>query len=124
MLTIREQLESIVKMEINELEEAHKGDGEYHGYGMSKYIEDKCLDIHITIQKNGKYFGCRLITSFGGPSVYIDTIREEICAHWGNEKYIYPILNKDIIKDINDYVSEYYNSCIRNKECKSNIEEL
>ena len=45
------------------------------------YLSDM-LDIEYTISSDGVFLGARILVSFGGPNIWIDTRREQIEGYW------------------------------------------
>lgn len=50
------------------------------------FEEHEVLDIEYTIGRNGTYLGARLLMTFGGPNIYINTRTGEVEGYWGTDK--------------------------------------
>lgn len=50
-----------------------------------EYVID-ALDIEVTRSLNGDYRGARLLLSFGGPNVWLDTAERELQGAWGSKR--------------------------------------
>ena len=50
------------------------------------FEEHEWLDIEYTIARDGTYLGARLLMTFGGPNIYINTRTKEVEGYWGTDK--------------------------------------
>lgn len=67
------------------------------------------LDIEYTVRKgDNDITGCRVLVTYGGPNVYIDTNVGKVQLYWWNEYAEYP-LSCEAIEEINDVANEFYN---------------
>ncbi len=60
-----------------------KGSDQINGY---EYLED-CLDIQWIINGDKEFIGARVLVAFGGPNIWIDTLRSTIDGHWWGDSY-------------------------------------
>ena len=44
-----------------------------------------CLDIQYIISRDGECLGGRVLVSFGGPTIWVDTVRGVVEGHWWGE---------------------------------------
>jgi hypothetical protein len=51
------------------------------------YLSD-ALDIEYTVTSDKEYLGARVLVTFGGPNIYIDTRKKEVQGYWGMDKVI------------------------------------
>ena len=53
--------------------------------GGMEYLEDT-MDIQYTVSRDMKtMLGARLLVAFGGPNIWVDTMRGEVEGFWGSE---------------------------------------
>ena len=52
------------------------------------FILVDCLDINYVIDRDKNYIGARILYAFGGPNIWIDTLKEEVQGYWGGETII------------------------------------
>ena len=48
------------------------------------YLND-ALDIEYTIGSDGSYRGARVLVTFGGPNIWVDTLHNRVEGHWWSE---------------------------------------
>ena len=51
-----------------------------------EYLED-CLDIQWIIDGDKDFIGARVLVAFGGPNIWIDTLRCTVDGHWWGDSY-------------------------------------
>lgn len=56
------------------------------GVTMWDYLEDNALDIEYTINSDLSYKAARVLITFGGPNIYIDTNTSRVELYWGSSK--------------------------------------
>jgi desulfoferrodoxin-like iron-binding protein len=81
--------------------------GEVNDYpeGLSLYdYFDDVLDINYTLNSNKELISVRLLLAWGGPNIYLDTLRNELTLHWWGD---YERL--DVDRDICDAVTAVFN---------------
>jgi len=44
-----------------------------------------CLDIEYICSGDGSYRGARILVTFGGPNIWVDTRRNVVDGHWWND---------------------------------------
>ena len=49
------------------------------------YLTQNALDIEYTLDSNRELVGVAVYVTLGGPTCYLDTRRQEVVCHWGNE---------------------------------------
>ena len=52
------------------------------------FINVECLDINYITNRDKTYQGARILYSFGGPNIWIDTLRGQVEGYWANETII------------------------------------
>lgn len=52
------------------------------------FINVECLDINYVTNSDKTYQGARILYSFGGPTLWIDTMRGQVEGYWANETII------------------------------------
>lgn len=50
-----------------------------------EYVSD-ALDIDVTRSLNGDYKGARILLTFGGPNIWLDTADRELQGSWGGKR--------------------------------------
>jgi hypothetical protein len=50
------------------------------------YISD-VLDINWVLNSDRSYRGARLLVAFGGPNIYIDTVKNTVEGYWWGDSY-------------------------------------
>jgi hypothetical protein len=90
--------------EIEELEE----NGE--PTSLWNYFDD-CLDIEYTISSRGEYRGCRIMVTWGGPNIWVDTTRGEVFGAWWTDTAT-AWIPSEVCNEIDLIFEEYYN-CIK-----------
>ena len=50
------------------------------------YLQD-ALDIQYIVRADGEYIGARILVSFGGPNIWIDTARQMVDGYWWSDSY-------------------------------------
>lgn len=83
MAPLQAELSNGFTYETNEDGECRDKDG----YPTSpwEYVID-ALDVEITRSLNGDYRGARVLLSFGGPNVWLDTADRELQGAWGGKR--------------------------------------
>lgn len=69
------------------------------------------LDFEYTINRDGSYKACRVMVAFGGPTIYVDTLHEQVELYWWTDRASYPI-SKDAAIELDATVEDYWN-CTR-----------
>lgn len=85
-------------------------DGEYRdedGNPTSPY-EFICdaLDVEVTRSLNGDYRGARILLTFGGPNVWLDTADRELQGAWGGKR-VNMFVPYDVCEEIDAAIEEY-----------------
>lgn len=85
-------------------------DGEYRdedGYPTSpwEYVID-ALDVEVTRSLNGDYRGARILLTFGGPNVWLDTADRELQGAWGGKR-VNMFVPYDVCEEIDAAIEEY-----------------
>lgn len=61
-------------------------DVEYDGgFSAFNYLQD-ALDIEYIVNWKGEYLGARILVTFGGPNIWIDTRRSIVEGYWWGDK--------------------------------------
>lgn len=69
------------------------------------YIAD-VLDINWVLDSNRKFKGARLLVAFGGPNIWIDTVKRTVEGRWWNDSFT-ATYNRDEM-DIEGACSEWF----------------
>lgn len=73
--------------------------------GKYDYLEN-VLDINYLIDREKNYKGARLLVSWGGPNIWIDTFTKEVQGYWGGDQYIKGYFGDEL--GLDDYCEEIY----------------
>ena len=71
------------------------------------YLTD-ALDIEYTVNSDKTYKGARVLVSFGGPNIWINTLTEEIEGYWWGMNAKAPYYGDSM--DLNECLEEIYNN--------------
>jgi hypothetical protein len=50
------------------------------------YLQD-ALDILYIVDGNGEYLGAQICVAFGGPTIWIDTLKQTVEGHWWQDRH-------------------------------------
>ena len=82
-------------------------EGEWEQCSLYDYLED-VLDIEYTIQSDRQTVkGVRLLVAFGGPNIYVDTIKKAVTLYWWTE-YAEYALDTDVCDDLDEIAQEHW----------------
>lgn len=104
-MSTAETLKDMVQGVVDTLEELdkHGSSGEYED--IWEFLQEGVLSIERYIFSGGMDFmGARLLVSYGGPNIYIDTERSVVEGYWGSNEVV---LEYDSLS-FNDTVHEGY----------------
>ena len=79
-------------------------DGEIDG--ASRFMED-VYDIRYIVDREKRYYSAELMVAGGGPTIWVDTFREQVTGWWGTDRVQW--YYQDNI-GLNDYCEEMYGS--------------
>ena len=100
---LREYVHNIVEtIETGEYEP--DDDGECSGYD---YLSDD-LDFEWILNSDRTLKGARILVSFGGPNIWINTVTEQVEGYWGSDTAILGYRNDRL--EIGDAVVDLYGS--------------
>ena len=100
---LREYVHNIVEtIETGEYEP--DDDGECSGYD---YLSD-ALDFEWILNSDRTLKGARILVSFGGPNIWINTVTEQVEGYWGSDTAILGYRNDRL--EIGDAVVDLYGS--------------
>ncbi len=71
------------------------------------YLMD-ALDIEYTVNSDKTYKGSRVLVSFGGPNIWINTLTEEVEGYWYNLQAKAPYYGDSM--DLNECLEDMYNN--------------
>ena len=89
-------LENILNATIKELEEACMHET------LPEYIND-CLEVEYTMNLWGVLRGVKILVTFGGPNVYVNTRTAKVEGYSNNE-HMEIDLPFDVLQEIEDYI--------------------
>lgn len=70
------------------------------------YLQD-VLDIEWIVNRDKEYLGARVLVSFGGPNIWINTRTKQVEGYWWGDSCI--MFYSDDALDIDGALSELYN---------------
>ena len=81
---------------------------ENQGFNMDgfEYLQD-VLDIEWVLNSDKTYKGARVLVAFGGPNIWIDTIKKEVQGYWWGDSFISNYDHDEM--GIDDALNELYN---------------
>jgi hypothetical protein len=89
VLSIIKDIENGVLVTQEDINDGLYDDGQYEAgdiiSGMD-YISDT-LDINWVLNSDRSYRGARLLVAFGGPNIYIDTVKNTVEGYWWGDSY-------------------------------------
>ena len=69
-----------------------------------KWMEDT-YDIRYLVSYDKRFLGAEILVAGGGPTIWVDTFREQVTGWWGSDRFEYYF--QDNI-GLNDYCEEMY----------------
>lgn len=67
----------------------------------------ECLDIEFISDARREFLGARILVTFGGPNIWINTRKGHIEAYWGNENFYFH-LDSYVVNELNNVLEELY----------------
>lgn len=67
----------------------------------------EAYDIKYTVDCSKQYYGCRIMLAGGGPTVYLDTVANQIQGYWGSDEWVTNV-SYDSCEAVDDYWREVY----------------
>lgn len=95
------ELSETVKSIAEELEE------KYNEGTLSEYLDD-VLDIEVYSNLKHEYLGARILVSFGGPNIWINTRYGLVEGYWGGDHFDYRI-EPSVSDELNDCIESLWN---------------
>ena len=99
---VREIADSITNPVISN-DEQEDGSVEQHG-GASEWMEG-VYDIRYIVDQNKMFLGAEILVAGGGPTIWVDTFREQVTGWWGSDRFEYYFQDN---MGLNDYMEEMY----------------
>ena len=62
-------------------------------------------DIRYLVDREKRYLGAEILVAGGGPTIWVDTWRDQVKGWWGGDKVIVPYADN---LGLNDYCEEMY----------------
>lgn len=103
MAPIAEELRAGFTYETDEFGEFRDEDG--NPTSPWGYVID-ALDVEVTRSLNGDYRGARILLTFGGPNVWLDTADRELQGAWGGKR-VNMFVPYDVCEEIDAAIEEY-----------------
>ena len=70
----------------------------------SSWMED-VYDIRYIVDREKRYMGAELLVAGGGPTIWVDTFRDQVKGWWGSDKVIVSYADN---LGLDDYCEEMY----------------
>ena len=64
-------------------------------------------DIRYYVDRDKRYLGCEILVAGGGPTIWVNTYKQQVEGYWGGDKVLEPFIDN---LDLDDYNEELY-SC-------------
>tara|TARA_R100001015_G_scaffold5887_1_gene2292 strand:- start:233 stop:583 length:351 start_codon:yes stop_codon:yes gene_type:complete len=94
--TCEEQLRRMVKDIANDIT---SGEGD-----AAKWMENT-YDIRYLVDQNKMFLGAEILVAGGGPTIWVDTFREQVTGWWGTDRVQWYFQDN---MGLNDYMEEMY----------------
>lgn len=107
-----EQIKTHVLSIINDLNNGFDGYGSEDEYGeyqdAFKYLED-VLDINWVLNSDRTLKGARLLVAFGGPNIWIDTVKGTVEGHWWGDSFTDSYdTDSEFARDLSEALETFY----------------
>lgn len=93
-------LKSIEENLIDEFEKYLNGESE-------TFPLDDVLDINYILNSDFSYKGCRLLLTFGGPNIWLDTCKGQLELYWWTDHEV-KLISGSLCNDIDCFMSELF----------------
>ena len=90
------------------IEAGKNGEDEFEQVSIYDYLSDVLDATYYTTGRNGEYKGVRLMLTYGGPNVYLDTYFRTLELYWWNESATVDLLPNEA-DEVDAMWSELYN---------------
>lgn len=100
MSDIKNHVQEIADMLSNGFGDEKNSDGE--DFSAFDYLQD-ALDIEYIVNSKGDYLGARVLVTFGGPNIWVNTRTNTVEGHWWGDS-AYASFTDNI--DLDDALSE------------------
>ena len=96
--TCEEQLRRMVKDIANSITSPEEGET------AAKWMEGT-YDIRYLVDQNKMFLGAEILVAGGGPTIWVDTFREQVTGWWGSDRVQWHFQDN---MGLNDYMEEMY----------------
>ena len=96
--TCEEQLRRMVKDIANSITSPEEGET------AAKWMEGT-YDIRYLVDQNKMFLGAEILVAGGGPTIWVDTFREQVTGWWGSDRVQWYFQDN---MGLNDYMEEMY----------------
>jgi len=62
-------------------------------------------DIRYLVDREKRFMGAEILVAGGGPTIWVDTFREQVTGWWGSDRFEYYFQDN---LGLNDYMEEMY----------------
>ena len=96
--TCEEQLKRMVRDIADSITSPEEGET------AAKWMEDT-YDIRYLVSSDKSFLGAEILVAGGGPTIWVDTFREQVTGWWGSDRFEYYFQDN---LDLNGYCEEMY----------------
>jgi len=96
--TCEEQLKRMVRDIADSITSPEEGET------AAKWMEDT-YDIRYLVDREKRFMGAEILVAGGGPTIWVDTFREQVTGWWGSDRFEYYFQDN---LGLNDYMEEMY----------------
>lgn len=84
----------------------------YESGDLYEWIDD-VLDVKYMVDGDLNYVGVRLMVTFGGPTIYVDTFCRQIQGYWWGDEATREIYS-EVADELDEVWEEFFN-CVRDR---------
>ena len=104
--TCGEQLRRMCKSIAQKITDGLKID-DTSGTGTASEWMEHVYDIRYIVDREKRYYSAELLVAGGGPTIWVDTFREQVTGWWGTDRVQWYYQDN---LGLNDYMEEMYGS--------------
>lgn len=69
---------------------------------------NECFGVEYVVSSRGDYLGARILVTFGGPNIWVDTRTNEVRGYWGSDTVTRAF---DDNMGLDEALAEYWECC-------------
>ena len=85
----------------------HDEDARFEQQSVYDWLEDALSIESYTMDANGEYKGAEVCVTWGGPGIYVDTVRGMVNLYWWGDEAHYP-LSDTAVGGLDEVLEEYF----------------